>query len=265
MSQDTAPIEIVERNLVAFFRHVAQVRPSGELAEIDGVWIASAGIRFHMFNAAFFSGPVAERLTDLEGRIGGAAQRLGAQGRRWAFWACEERMARGLSRNERDVFARRGLGFAYRHPGMLAERLWEPDREPALFDIRPVVDRQSRLSFSHVNSIAFRIPFEWCLELYDIEALWGGPFEGWVGYRNGEAVATAATLVAGGATGLYAVATLPEHRRKGCAEGLVRHAVAHIEQSQGIGLTVLQATQEALPLYRRMGYQTVTHFSVFST
>jgi ribosomal protein S18 acetylase RimI-like enzyme len=61
------------------------------------------------------------------------------------------------------------------------------------------------------------------------------------------------------------VATLPDHRRKGCAETLVRHAVAHVERSQGISLSVLQATQEAVPLYRRMGYQTVTHFSVFST
>jgi ribosomal protein S18 acetylase RimI-like enzyme len=261
MSVDTASIGIVEHNLVEFFRHVARVRPSGELAESDGLWIASAGIEFHMFNAAFFSGPV----EDLEGRIGEAGRRLGTQGRRWAFWACEERMARGLSRSERDVFFRRGLGFAYRHPGMVAERLQEPDRAPAVLDIRPVVDRQTRLSFSHINSIAFRIPFEWCLELYDVDALWGGPFQGWVGYRNGEAVATAATLVAGGATGLYAVATLPDYRRKGCAEALVRHAVAHVEQSQGIGLSVLQATHEGVSLYRRMGYRTVTHFSVFST
>jgi ribosomal protein S18 acetylase RimI-like enzyme len=265
MSTDTAPVEIVERNLVEFFRHIARVRPGGELAELDGIWIASAGIQFHMFNTAFFSGPVSDLLTDLEGRIGEAERRLGSQGRRWAFWACEERMARGLSRSERALFSRRGLDFAYRHPGMLAERLQEPDRAPAVLDIRPVADRESRISFSHIISIAFRIPFEWCLELYDLDALWGGPFQGWVGYRNGEAVATAATLVAGGAIGLYAVATLPDHRRKGCAETLVRHAVAHVERSQGISLSVLQATQEAVPLYRRMGYQTVTHFSVFST
>lgn len=265
MSTDMAPIKIVEQNLVEFFRHIARVRPQGEVAELDGIWIASAGIQFHMFNAAFFSGPVAVGIEDLEGRIGEAQRHLGALGRRWAFWACEERMARGLSRNERDVFSRRGLGFAYRHPGMIAERLREPARAPAALDIRPVVDRQTRLSFSHINSIAFRIPFEWCLELYDIEALWGGLFQGWVGYRNGEAVSTAATLVAGGATGLYGVATLPDHRRKGFAEALVRHAVAHVEQTQGTGLSVLQATHEAEPLYRHMGYQTVTHFSVFST
>jgi ribosomal protein S18 acetylase RimI-like enzyme len=265
MSTDAAGVQIVEQNLVEFFRHMARVRPAGELAELEGIWIASAGIQFHMFNAAFLSGPVSERLADVEGRIGEAERRLGGQGRRWAFWACEERMARGLSRGEREVFSRHGLGFAYRHPGMLAERLREPARAPAVLDIRPVADRQTRLSFSHINSIAFRIPFEWCLELYDVDALWGGPFQGWVGYRNGEAVSTAAALVAGGATGLYAVATLPDHRRKGCAEALVRHAVAHIEQSQGIGRSVLQATHEGVALYRRMGYQTVAHFSVFST
>ena len=265
MSTDAGAVQIVERNLVEFFRHIARVRPGGELAEFDGVWIASAGIQFHMFNAAFLSGPVTERLAELEGRIGEAERRLGREGRRWAFWACEERLAGGLSHNERNLFSRRGLGFAYRHPGMLAERLREPDRAVAGLEIRPVADRESRMTFSHINSVAFRIPFEWCLELYDLDALWGGPFQGWVGYRNGQAVSTAATLVAGGATGLYAVATLPDYRRKGCAEALVRHAVAHVEQPQGAGLSVLQATHEAVPLYRRMGYQTVTHFSVFST
>lgn len=257
--------QIVEQNLVEFFRRIARVRPSGDVAELEGVSIASAGIRFHMFNAAFFSQPVAQNRGDLEARIDAAGRRLGGEGRRWAFWACEERLAKGLGRKERDVFSRRGLGFAYRHPGMILERLPAASREQAVLEIRPVTDRQARLSFSHINSVAFHIPFEWCLELYDSEELWRGDFQGWVGYRNGEAVSTAATLVCAGAAGLYAVATLPEHRHRGYAEALVRYSVARVEESHGIQQSILQATHEGAPLYRRLGYRTVTHFSVFST
>jgi GNAT superfamily N-acetyltransferase len=257
--------EIVERNLVEFFRHVARVRPSGSVAELDGVTVASAGIEFYMFNAAFLSRPVAEGPVGLDERISLAQGHLRAQGRRWAFWACEERFAEGLTRKARATFERRGLAFAYRHPGMICPALPRTTGPRASLDIRPVKDRESRLAFSHINSVAFRIPFEWCLELYDLEQLWGGDFEGWIGYAGGEAVSTAATLVAEGAAGVYAVATLPGYRRKGFAEAMVRHAAARVEASRGIRLSILQSTEEAVPLYKRMGYRTVTNFSVFST
>ena len=260
-----AGTKIVEQNLVEFFRLIARVRPGGDVAELEGVSIASAGIQFHMFNAAFFSQPVAQNRGDLEARIVEADRRLGGPGRRWAFWACEERLAKGMGGKERELFARRGLHFAYRHPGMILERLPAASREQVALEIRPVADRQARLSFSHINSVAFRIPFEWCLALYDIEELWQGDFQGWVGYRNGEAVSTAATLVCAGAAGLYAVATLPEHRHRGYAEALVRYSVARVEETHGIQPSVLQSTQEGATLYRHLGYRTVTHFSVFST
>jgi ribosomal protein S18 acetylase RimI-like enzyme len=131
-------------------------------------------------------------------------------------------------------------------------------------EIRRVVDEQQRFEFSHINSIAFRIPLDWCLELYDTESLSDGAFTGFVGYANGEAVATAAALVAAGAVGVYSVATLPQHERRGYAEAMTRHALGWGERTSGFRRSVLQATDDGLALYRRMGYQVVTHFTVFS-
>ena len=49
--------ESVAANLRESFRVVAAHRCGGELQEMDGVSIASAGVTFQMFNAAFLSAP----------------------------------------------------------------------------------------------------------------------------------------------------------------------------------------------------------------
>jgi GNAT superfamily N-acetyltransferase len=258
------PVGIVQENLVEFFRHFARCRSTGRTAELDGVSIASSGIVFHMFNAAFLSAPAAAGEEDLARRIDLAAANLGGDGSRWAFWVCEEMLRGGAAPKASKAFRRRGLVPALRHPGMVCERLDAPRRPMPELEIRPVRDGQSRAAFAHINAVAFHIPFEWCLQLYDLEALWGGCFSGYVGYSNGDAVSTAATLVAAGAIGVYAVATLPGHEHQGYGEAMTRHSLALAQKECGLGRSILQATAAGLPLYRRMGYEVVTHFVVYS-
>src|SRR5207249_7455685 len=57
----------VEENLRHSFQALAEDRRSGDVREIGGVAIASAGTSFQMFNAAFLSSPVADA-ADLERR-----------------------------------------------------------------------------------------------------------------------------------------------------------------------------------------------------
>ncbi|MGA8580326.1 MAG: hypothetical protein WB579_16695, partial [Bryobacteraceae bacterium] len=45
--------EAVSQNLRESFRIIAASRVAGEVRELPGVSIASAGVAFHMFNAAF--------------------------------------------------------------------------------------------------------------------------------------------------------------------------------------------------------------------
>ena len=50
--------QLVADNLRESFRVIASSRTEGELRELHGVSIASAGVTFQMFNAAFLSAPV---------------------------------------------------------------------------------------------------------------------------------------------------------------------------------------------------------------
>lgn len=63
----------------------------------------------------------------------------------------------------------------------------------------------------------------------------------------------------GDVIGLYSVATLPDYRRLGYAEAIMRQV---IEQA-GVPRTVLQSTRSGLSLYERMGYRMVTNFNVY--
>src|ERR1017187_703910 len=71
--------ESVAANLRESFRVVAAHRAAGELQEMEGVSIASAGVTFQMFNAAFLSTPVvSEGQMDL--RVAQAAVHFAARG-----------------------------------------------------------------------------------------------------------------------------------------------------------------------------------------
>jgi ribosomal protein S18 acetylase RimI-like enzyme len=59
------------------------------------------------------------------------------------------------------------------------------------------------------------------------------------------------------------VATLPAHRQLGCAEAVMRHALAEAKQAWGMERTVLHATPAGLPVYQRMGYRPVTRFHFY--
>jgi GNAT superfamily N-acetyltransferase len=259
------PSELVEDNLLQLFRHFASAHDSGEIRELPGVSIASSGIGFHMFNGAFLSAPVQDVSSDLKNRIAGAGDHFDGRGLRWAFWVCEDKLESAIRNRVRSVFHDYGLGLASRHPGMLAGRLLPPARPLPALEIRRVNDRELRVAFCHVNAVVFEIPFRSCLEVYDLEPLWSGPFSGYVGYANETPVTVAATMATEQAVGVYSVATLLDYRKKGCAEAIVRHALREAHKKWGIERSILQSTATAIPLYYQMGYKTVTHFSVYSS
>jgi ribosomal protein S18 acetylase RimI-like enzyme len=81
---------------------------------------------------------------------------------------------------------------------------------------------------------------------------------------DGEPVATAATVIAAGAVGVYNVATLPAFRRRGHGEAVMRYALEKARQQSGCERTILQATEHGLSLYLSMGYRTVTSVDVYT-
>jgi ribosomal protein S18 acetylase RimI-like enzyme len=146
---------------------------------------------------------------------------------------------------------------------MYADRLAPATRSLPLLEVRPVADEPTRAAFSEVMSTSFEIPHSVSISVYGAERAWKGTFQGYVGYSNGRAVTTAAAVITDDVIGLYSVATLPQHRRLGFAEAIMRQVIQQAEQTRGALRTVLQATSSGFSLYEAMGYRTVTSFNVF--
>ena len=256
---DFRPIEF---NLRESFRVLAEGRTRGDVLELPGVSIASAGAKFQMFNAAFLSGPV-EKAPELDERLRQAANHFRSRGMRWSLWICEDWLARPvrrlLSRHCEDA----GLRLCADMPGMAAQRLGAVSRTlPALEYVR-VQSAQALADFHGVGSVCFHVPMDWFTEVFDAAMpVARSRFNCWVAYLDGLPVATAACMRTGSVLGLYNVATAPGHRKRGVAEAITRQVVNSYE---GIESVVLQSTAHGFGLYERLGFRPVTRILVYNS
>jgi ribosomal protein S18 acetylase RimI-like enzyme len=76
----------------------------------------------------------------------------------------------------------------------------------------------------------------------------------YVGYLDGEPVATAEGTVAGGTAGLYNISTRPAYRGRGIGSRMTWHPLRDALAS-GCDLGVLQAAPEGVSIYRRLGFE----------
>jgi GNAT superfamily N-acetyltransferase len=252
----------VEQNLRASFRVVAAHRSGGEVRELPGVSIASAGVTFQMFNCAFLSRPVMSEL-ELGRRITQAGVHFESRGLDWAYWVCNGWLDGAWKRNARRVFQQHGLRHSVDLPGMETGAILPPRRPLPELRVQRVGSNSSRGDFCAIGSLCFNVPLPWFQEVFDNEGVWDA-FEAWVGYVDEEPVATAAVVPGGDVLGVYNVATVPAHRRQGYAEVVMRHALSDAARRHGVERTILQSTPAGHKLYERMGYRTVTSISVYS-
>ena len=262
--RDTVSVnfEVVAGNLRESFRTIAASRGPGEVRELRGVSIAAAGVVFQMFNSAFLSAPVATE-TELAQRIFLPALHFDTRGLEWSYWVCEDWIAPGPRKRSRRLFEKHGLRHSVDLPGMVAERLAPPVKPLPALDVCRVRSGATREAFCAIGSFCFHVPPAWFNEVFDSPSVWQR-FASYVGYADGEPVSTAAIVVGAGALGVYNVATMPGHQRRGYGEAVMRHALADARERYGIERTVLQSTPAGFHLYQRMGYQTVTTISVYS-
>ena len=82
------------------------------------------------------------------------------------------------------------------------------------------------------------------------------------GYLDGRPVAVSALVMAGGLAGIYAVATLPEARRRGVGTAMTLHAMAE-GRRRGASMAVLQATDFGRPVYERIGFSVAFDYDLY--
>lgn len=259
-----ADFRVVEKNLRAAMGCFARSKPTGESLALPGLQLVYSAIPHAVFNAAMLTEPVLA-LSDLRRRLERAQDYYRRRQQTWSLWLCENWIDSPLRSNAIQLIESFGLHFSSNPPGWLTQQLKPVTRPLPKLDLQRIDGATARLDFCHVMAVAFEGPFPVLLEAYERDDFWNADFEGWVGYRDGQAIATACTVTSAGAVGLYAVATIPSEQGKGYGEAIVRHAIEDAQTRYAVEASVLQTSVAGMPLYKRLGYRPVADFTIYVT
>jgi ribosomal protein S18 acetylase RimI-like enzyme len=255
----------VEENLRAAMRFFAEASGSGEVRTLDGAVAMFSGLDYGVFNIALLTRGVVGNTSDLESRLAELGRFFQERTLRWSFWVCEDMLDAAARRRERLTFTTFGMRAISHPPGMIAPALLPPVRTLPGIEMRRVADASTRAAFAEITSVAFEIPYVIAHAVYSRAEAWKGTYQGFVGLVNGQAVAIVAVVAAAGAMGVYSLATMPEFRRQGYGEALLRDAIAEVQRETGLTRLVLQSTDAGYRLYKRMGFRDATKFTVYLT
>jgi GNAT superfamily N-acetyltransferase len=138
-------------------------------------------------------------------------------------------------------------------PGMALMPLRPAPAPPTGLRIARVADDTALAAFAHTAFAGFGLPPSFGTKFMTRRLLESPEAALFVGSVDGAPVATAMLLATGSIAGIYWVATLDTHRRRGFAEALTWAA---LEAGRQLGCTVgsLQASELGRPVYERMGF-----------
>jgi GNAT superfamily N-acetyltransferase len=257
--------QIVDANLRAAMRFFGDATGGGENHPLDGALAIYSGLDYGVFNIALLADQPPAGIGGFTERLARCARYFAPRTMRWSFWLCENSLDFSTRRRARSLLLDRDLRPISQAPGMLAESLLPPVRPLPKIECVPVADRATRQAFGALTSVSFDIPPGIAKAVYEPERAWFGDYRGFVGFAGGRPVAIIAIVATPDALGVYSLSTLPECRRSGFGEALLRAAVASEQARTGITRIVLQSTDAGYSLYRRLGFNEVAKFSVYLT
>ncbi len=76
----------------------------------------------------------------------------------------------------------------------------------------------------------------------------------YLGFLNGNPIATGVLFKGEGAAGLFYIGTIPEARRQGIAKSMV-HYLLNETKKKGYPISVLQASEMGYPVYKKIGFK----------
>jgi GNAT superfamily N-acetyltransferase len=243
--------EAADRNLVTHMTWVQSRLPGGHV-ELDGeVVLSDSGLPCDTFNFVCRA-RITSALTPVIARV---VEHFGSARRPFSWW---------LGPADRPV----GLGPALLESGfttgdsevaMAADlrRLGGADQAPGLRIVRASSPAEID-DFARVTAANWDPPDPHVIEFYRRAAPLllrpDAPIRLYVGYLCAEPVATAETTVSDEEVGLYGVATLAAHRRKGYGTAMTRRVLLEA-RDEGHTLAILQSSEQGQGVYARLGFQ----------
>jgi GNAT superfamily N-acetyltransferase len=247
---DLARLE--HRSCLDCFAAIASHAPTGFVDERDGLRAAVASVPISVFNQVAVAGdPVS---------AGAVEEALDVWGERCRNLGVLVR--RGTDDGIVDTLRARGMVRTDAFPGMVAPQVSGHHR-PGGLDVDRWYGNDAYDTHVDLVARAFGIPPE-LVGSFTTPALLDDPRVAVsVGVVNGEPVTTALGVMTGDAVCLFNVATPPEARGRGYGAAISAHAVQEGER-RGARVATLQSSAAGLPVYRRLGFETVVEYEVWS-
>jgi GNAT superfamily N-acetyltransferase len=248
--EDVDLIEAADRNFLGSYRKLVEHMPAGGTRDFGGVFAFVTGLPIGMFNGCIVTAPAA-------GELGAALDWIVEHDVPYRLWIHEE-LADQLAETVRERGMEQG---AWLMPQMVLQPVPEPPSPTPEVRVGAVSDPRSLDEYRRVSiedgtseNVARRLFSDSFAADSDVQLL--------IAYLADRAVGTSLAIRTGDVSGVYAVGTLPEARRRGVGTAATWAAVA-VGRDWGCETVVLQASEMGFPVYRAMGFRTVVRYALF--
>jgi GNAT superfamily N-acetyltransferase len=253
------PDEVIARadaNYFDSFRTIVGAIADGDVRESGGVLIVASRLPTAWLNIAFVTRPLAAPERQLRDAV------TFFDAHRLPFVV---RVRQGLDPAAERAAEALGLPYADTVPGMVLRDVADAavPEPPAGLEIRIAHDDATIADHGAVVAESFGMPIEWARAFATRELVSQPGVELYVGYVDGQPVASSALVASRGAAGVYNVGCVETHRRRGHGEAMTWHAVRR-GRAWGCEIASLQASAMGQPVYERMGFRLVTGYRTFT-
>jgi GNAT superfamily N-acetyltransferase len=244
---------------ITIWKLIGKPFPQVDSTDKPGLAISWPDTRFPFYNSLFLT----EQLTTaqvLQERVQEAAAYIRGRLYGGLFVICLDNLSGSAKDSLTAILGQAKFVQVMPMTGMAGDILpMEAPEHSALRFVR-ISDNPTIRDFAELNCVSYNIPTETSLSLVNEHTLWHNHAYGFVAYEDDKPVSTATAILNDGCLFLFLVATMPDARRKGYGEAVVRHALQAAYEATGIRRTVLHATKAGYPLYLRLGYRPTGKF-----
>ena len=244
-------IAAAHENFVGSYRKLVEHCAGSEVREAGSVFTFVSGLPLSLFNGCIVTGPAEAD------EVAAALAWLAGHDLPFRAWVAPE-VVSGLLH----VFAARGLELEPEpYPGMVLNPVPAAPAPAGGVEVARI-DAAGLDEFVQV-SIDGGLPADLARRLTPPSFAADPAVQLFVGRLDGRAVGTSIAIQSRNASGIVAVATLPEARRRGVGAA-VSWAAVSAGAEHGHDTTVLQSSPMGFPVYAAMGFRTVVPYAALS-